>query len=110
MTLEKNAIAKFPLRLMPSIRKNAERLSAKEGVSLNQFINVAVAERLAHLDHEEWLNRRASVTKATIEEGLRILHRGGPSSPEPGDELPRGYRRGPLKKRMPQSKTGRRAR
>ena len=51
----KTAIPKFPLRLMPSVRRTAEVFSEKEGVSLNQFINVAVAEKLAHLEHEEWL-------------------------------------------------------
>ena len=44
----KTAIPKFPLRLMPSVRRTAEVFSEKEGVSLNQFINVAVAEKLAH--------------------------------------------------------------
>ena len=51
----KAAIPKFPLRLMPSVRRTAEAFSEKEGVSLNQFINVAVAEKLAHLEHEEWM-------------------------------------------------------
>ena len=30
----------------------------KEGVSLNQFINVAVAEKLAHLEHQEWARKQ----------------------------------------------------
>jgi predicted HicB family RNase H-like nuclease len=54
----KNAISKFPLQLMPSVRRTAEVHSEKEGVSLNQFINVAVAEKLAHLEHEEWVRNR----------------------------------------------------
>jgi predicted HicB family RNase H-like nuclease len=41
---KKLTVNKFPLRLMPSVRRGAEDLSQKEGVSLNQFINVAVAE------------------------------------------------------------------
>lgn len=98
MALQKNEISKFPLRLMTSIRKDAERLSAKEGVSLNQFINVAVAEKLAHLEHEEWLKRRKLATNADREEALRILHRRRGAAPEPGDELPQGYRRGSLRK------------
>lgn len=99
MAVAKNEISKFPLRLMPSIRKDAERLSAKEGVSLNQFINVAVAEKLAHLEHGEWLKRRTPVSKAATDEALQILHRRKGEAPEPGDELPRGYRRGSLRKR-----------
>jgi predicted HicB family RNase H-like nuclease len=50
---KKVTVNKFPLRLMPSVRRVAEDFSQKEGVSLNQFINVAVAEKLAHLQHEE---------------------------------------------------------
>ena len=49
---KKYAASKFPLRLMPSVRKVAENFSQKEGVSLNQFINIAVAEKLAHLQHD----------------------------------------------------------
>jgi predicted HicB family RNase H-like nuclease len=54
---KKVAVSKFPLRLMLSVRRLAENFSQKEGISLNQFINVAVAEKLAHLQHEEWLGR-----------------------------------------------------
>ena len=45
---KKPAASKFPLRLMPSVRRAAESFSNKEGVSLNQFINIAVAEKLAY--------------------------------------------------------------
>lgn len=107
MTLERNPAGKFPLRLMPSIREGAERLSAKEGVSLNQFINVAVAERLAHLEHEEWLKRRSPVTKKAIGEALRILNRRKSAPPERGDELPEGYTRVSMRRPVRQRKTGR---
>ena len=76
---------------MPSVRKVAEKFSEKEGVSLNQFINVAVAEKLAHLQHEEWLASRPKPTEARISRALAILDRPTPNAPEPGDELPNGY-------------------
>jgi hypothetical protein len=91
-TLKKKTINKFPLRLMPSIRKTAEEFSAKEGVSLNQFINVAVAERLAQLRHEEWSRNRKKPDNALIARALQILDEGSPNPPEAGDELPAGYR------------------
>jgi len=75
---KKVAVSKFPLRLMPSVRRVAENFSQKEGVSLNQFINIAVAEKLAHLQHEEWLARRPKATDALIAKALDILDR--PSS------------------------------
>lgn len=90
--MKQNVTSKFPLRLMASIRKSAELFSAKEGVSLNQFINVAVAEKLAHLEHQEWLARRVRVTDASIAEALKILDKSGTRHPIPGDELPAGYK------------------
>ena len=88
---KKIVVNKFPLRLMPSVRKVAEQISQREGVSLNQFINVAVAEKLAHLQHEEWLTRRAKVADSTIEKALLILDRPTGHRPGANDELPKGY-------------------
>lgn len=62
---KKSVISKFPLRLMPSVRRVAEDFSLKEGVSLNQFINVAVAEKLAHLQHDEWLASSPETNRGT---------------------------------------------
>ncbi len=89
----KSTVAKFPLRLMPSVRRTAEIFSRKEGVSLNQFINVAVAEKLAHLQHEEWVRNRIEPTPELAAEALRLLDRSSGNPVEPGDELPEGYRR-----------------
>jgi len=79
------------LRLMPSVRKVAEAVSQKEGVSLNQFINLAVAEKVAHLQHEEWLARRPKASPASIAKALEILDRPTPHVPEVKDMLPNGY-------------------
>jgi hypothetical protein len=86
-----SAVNKFPLRLMPSVRKGAEEFSRKEGVSLNQFINVAVAERLVHLQHEAWLANRPKPNAAFIKRALAALDSDGGNAPEAGDELPEGY-------------------
>ena len=88
----KAALRTFPLRLMPSVRRTAEVFSEKEGVSLNQFINVAVAEKLAHLEHEEWARKRKQPTKELAARALILLARAGSKPVEPGDELPKGYR------------------
>ena len=88
----KTAIPKFPLRLMPSVRRTAEMFSEKEGVSLNQFINVAVAEKLAHLEHEEWARKRKQPTKELAARALTLLDKAGDRPVQPGDELPKGYR------------------
>jgi predicted HicB family RNase H-like nuclease len=39
--------ATFTLRLPPSIKNEAARLAKREGVSLNQWIVVAVTEKIA---------------------------------------------------------------
>jgi hypothetical protein len=88
---KKVAVNKFPLRLMPSVRRVAEDFSQKEGVSLNQFINVAVAEKLAHLQHEEWLARRPKATSNLVSKALRILDRPTRNAAEEEDKLPKGY-------------------
>jgi hypothetical protein len=87
----KNAIGKFPLRLMPSVRKVAEEFSQKEGVSLNQFINVAVAEKLVHLQHEAWLAARPQPSAIAVAQALAALDRQTQNAPDAGDELPHGY-------------------
>jgi hypothetical protein len=87
----KVVVNKFPLRLMPSVRNAAEEFSRKEGVSLNQFINVAVAEKLVHLQHEAWLAGRQKTSPARIARALAILDEPRGVEPEAGDELPEGY-------------------
>jgi hypothetical protein len=88
----KSAVNKFPLRLMPSVRERAEEFSRKEGVSLNQFINVAVAEKLVHMQHEAWLTARPKPTSEHIARTLTALDRPSNNVPDKGDELPSGYR------------------
>ena len=88
----KTSIDQFPLRLMPSVRRTAEVFSEKEGVSLNQFINVAVAEKLAHLEHDEWLRQRKKPNTQAIAQALYTLDHDGKQEVEAGDELPVGYR------------------
>lgn len=91
--VRKSTIPKFPLRLPRSVKETAQMYSRKEGVSLNQFVNVAVAEKLAHLQHEEWDRNRKKPTPELIAEALKLLERPSKIPVEPGDELPEGYRR-----------------
>ena len=85
------ATPKFPLRLMPSVRRVAEEISKREGVSLNQFINLAVAEKLAHLQHEEWIVRRAKATSGSVAKALEILDRPSRAVVGEDDALPESY-------------------
>jgi hypothetical protein len=59
---------------------------------LNQFINVAVAEKLAYLEHEEWARKLILPTKELAARALILLDKAGSKPVEPGDKLPKGYR------------------
>ena len=74
------------LRLQESILEEARRVSESEGVALNQFINVAVAEKLAVLRTEEYFRVRGQ--RGDIAKAKRLLKRAGRGNPTvPGDEV-----------------------
>src|SRR5262245_31281569 len=74
------------LRLQASILEEARRVSEAEGVALNQFINVAVAEKLSALRTEEYFRERGQ--RGDVAKAKNILKRAGRGKlPVPGDEL-----------------------
>jgi len=76
----------YPLKAPASILAAARRAAARDGVSLNQFINTALAEKVAALAAEEVFTQRAA--RADKARFLDVLRRVGPEPPQPGDELP----------------------
>ncbi len=91
--LEELANPEGTLHIMASLRRDAEHYSAKEGVSLDQFVNIAVAEKLAYLQHEDWLRRRQPMTEARRLRALKLLDKAGSEQPSPEDQIPEGYMR-----------------
>ena len=74
------------LRLQPSLLDEARRVSETEGIALNQFINVAVAEKLSALRTEEYFRERGQ--RGSVERAKRLLKRAGRGkTPVPGEEL-----------------------
>ena len=74
------------IRLPNSLHQHAKRLAQDEGVSINQLISSALAEKLSALDTERYLNERAERgRKVDID---AILAKIPPSEPEPYDRLP----------------------
>ncbi len=59
--------------------EEARRVSESEGVALNQFINVAVAEKLSALRTEEYFRERGR--RADVKRAKRILKRVGRGTP-----------------------------
>ena len=49
----KKGLVSFPLRLVTSLKDRAKLLAARDGVSLNHFINLAVAEKISRLEVRE---------------------------------------------------------
>ncbi len=48
------------LRLPESLHKQVKKLAEQEGISINQFVTSAVAEKMSALVTEEYLGKRAS--------------------------------------------------
>ncbi len=77
----------YPLKAPASILAAARRAAERDGVSLNQFINTALAEKVAALEAEEVFTKRA--VRADKARFLEVLAHIGPEPPRPGDDLPR---------------------
>lgn len=83
------------LRLPDSLHRQLAELAKSEGVSINQLIATAAAEKLAALTTEEYLSTRAArASRAKFRAALAKVPK---AAPIPGDELPEGYQRGSLR-------------
>ena len=80
------ALSNYALRLQTSIMDELRTVVEEEDTTLNQFINVAVAEKLAALRTERYFQARA--THANQADFMAILERAGTAAPIEGDELP----------------------
>lgn len=77
--------AAYPLKLPASVKAAAARLAKADGVSLNQFIAVAVAEKVGVLETaQEFLDRRAD--KAKPRDLLKFLRKAGNEEPFESDK------------------------
>ena len=75
----------YALSAPRSILEAARRAAKRDGVSLNQFINTALAEKVATLATEEVFTHRA--TRANRARFLDVLERLGREPPQAGDDL-----------------------
>lgn len=79
-----SAVSTYPLRLPRSVKTAVEKIAKQEGVSLNQFVATAVAEKLAAMNTAEFFTERRA--RADLPALKRILKRKGGERPRPGDE------------------------
>ena len=74
----------YPLKLPASVKKAAAELAASDGVSLNQFIAAAVAEKVGCLrTAKEFLRERAGTAKP--KDMLKYLRRAPKAPPADAD-------------------------
>jgi hypothetical protein len=74
----------YPLKLPASVKAAAARLAKSDGVSLNQFIAVAVAEKVGVMETAaEFLARRAG--KAKPRDLLTFARKAGREAPSDAD-------------------------
>ena len=74
------------IRLPNSIHQHAKRLARDEGVSVNQLVSSALAEKLSALDAERYLSERAERGKTVDIDA--ILAKIPVVEPEPHDRIP----------------------
>jgi hypothetical protein len=81
----------YPLKLPASVKAAATRLAREDGVSLNQWIASAVAQKVGAVETAaEFFRRRAG--EATAEDFVTSLERVPDAPAMEGDELPEGWR------------------
>ena len=78
-------MSNYNLRLLASLKAEAEKVAEEEGTTLNQFINVAVAEKLAALRTARYFQERAA--RADLETFDRLLGTAADEPPRRGDEI-----------------------
>lgn len=75
------------LRLPESLHQRARELAKKEGISINQLIATALAEKISALDTVAYLEERGA--RASRDAFLEALDKTPSGRPMPGDELPK---------------------
>lgn len=77
---------KYPLQLPISLKETASRMAREDGVSLNQWITAAVAQKIGAVETADALLKRCAATAKTGDL-TRYLDRAPDLPPVPGDEI-----------------------
>jgi len=79
-------MSSLSLRLPTSMHEQLRDLAQREGISINQFITIAVAEKMATIDTATYLRQRAQ--RGSQAKLLAVLAKAPDVEPEPDDRLP----------------------
>lgn len=82
----KKQTSTFPLRLPASLKATVAAISREEGTSINQFVAMAIAEKVSAMKTAEFFAERRE--GADIEAARLLLRRTGGSPPRPEDRMP----------------------
>ncbi len=75
----------YALRLPKSLKAGIEKAAKEDGVSFNQFVVSAAAEKLSALQTAEYFSGRAA--KGSLSRFDEIMARQGGEVPQVGDEI-----------------------
>ena len=78
------------LRLPSTLHSRLREVAAQEGISINQLVTLAAAEKVAAILTVDYLEQRAR--RANLRDFDRLLDRVPAAPPAPGDELPAARR------------------
>lgn len=78
-------VSTFPLRLPVSMKAALEKIAERDGTSMNQFLVIAAAEKIAAMETENFFAERR--TRADRTAFLRILNRKGGEPARPEDSI-----------------------
>ena len=73
------------VRLPESLHEKAREMAEREGISINQLVTTALAEKLSALLTEEYLAERAA--RGSRAKFDRVLAKVTDRDPSPGDEI-----------------------
>jgi hypothetical protein len=79
-------MAAYPLRLPHSLKEAVSLAATRDGTSMNQFIAIAVAEKLAVLNTEQFFAERREQSDTNLFREVLTRNDGEPA--RDGDELP----------------------
>jgi len=82
-------ISNYALRLPASMMEDVKALAESDAVSINQFIVVAVAEKVRSLRERRYFQERAA--RSTPGEYERLVAKAGSATVIAGDELPQDW-------------------
>lgn len=81
----KTQTSTFPLRLPVSMKAALEEISQRDGTSMNQFLVIAAAEKIAAMETERFFEMRRN--RSDRKAFLRILNRKGGEQPRADDVI-----------------------